>query len=64
MEPLAIALSRTGRGLEWGDGGGDLISKAIQNCHNESPLFSKYILIKMENNKLGKRLTTSKSKVE
>jgi hypothetical protein len=48
-KPLAIALSAAGRGLRRRDGGGDLTNvqcKPIWNCHNESPLYNKYILIK------------------
>jgi hypothetical protein len=50
MKPLAIALSGARRGLEEGDGKGDLTNvqcKAIQNCHNESPMYNESILIKM-----------------
>jgi hypothetical protein len=41
------------KGVERGDGGGVLTNvqcKAIQNCHNESPLYNEYILIKMKKN--------------
>jgi hypothetical protein len=40
MKPLAIALSGAGRGLQGGDGKGDLTNvhcKAIRNCQNECP---------------------------
>jgi hypothetical protein len=50
MKPLAIALSGMERGLQQGDGG-DLTNiqcKVIQYCHNESPLYYEYILIKMK----------------
>jgi hypothetical protein len=49
MKPVAIALSGL-RGA-WGverDGGGDVINvqyKPVWNCHTESPLYNKYILI-------------------
>jgi hypothetical protein len=43
-----------GEGVAEGKGKGDdegnltnVQYKAIQNCHNESPLYNKYILIKM-----------------
>jgi hypothetical protein len=51
MKPLAIALSGIGKGLRQGDGRGDLTNiqcKAIWNCHNESPLYNEYILIKIK----------------
>jgi hypothetical protein len=51
MKPLAIALSRVGRGSRVGDGGSDLINvqcKDIQNCDNKSPLHNEYILINMK----------------
>jgi hypothetical protein len=56
MKPPAVALSEPRRGL-WrgGDGGSDLTNayfKAIWNCHNESPLYNEYILIKMGKNNL------------
>jgi hypothetical protein len=52
MKPLAIALSGSVRG-SWGEGddGGNLANvqcKAIQNCHNESPLYNEYMLIKVK----------------
>jgi hypothetical protein len=50
MKPLAIALSGVGRELREGKCGGNLTNvqcKAIQNCHNESPLYNEYILLKM-----------------
>jgi hypothetical protein len=59
MKLHAIALSGAGRGLQWGggrggeDSGGNLTNvqcKAIQNCHNESPLYNEYILIKIGKN--------------
>jgi hypothetical protein len=37
-----------------GDGGDELTNiqyKAIQNCHNKSPLYNEYVLIKMEKKK-------------
>jgi hypothetical protein len=40
-----------GGGVYGGDGDGDLINieyKAVQNYHNKSPLYSEYMLIKME----------------
>jgi hypothetical protein len=43
MKSLAIALSGVGRGSRRGDRGGDLINvqyKTIQNCHNESSLYT------------------------
>jgi hypothetical protein len=46
MKPLGIALSGV-RGDWGGDYGGNLINvqcEALQNCHNESLLYSKYIL--------------------
>jgi hypothetical protein len=50
MKPLAIALSVAGRGLGE-DGGGyptNVQCKTIWNCHNESFLYNKYFLMKME----------------
>jgi hypothetical protein len=51
MKPLAIALNGTGMGLGGGeDGGGNVTNvqhKPVWNCHNESFLSSKHILIKM-----------------
>jgi hypothetical protein len=55
MKPPTIALSGARKGLQEGDGGGDLTNiqcKAIQNCHNDSPPYNEYILIKM-----GKKIT-------
>jgi hypothetical protein len=49
MEPFAVASRGEG-------GGGDLTNvqcKPLHNCHNESPLYNEYILIKM-----GKKKTT------
>jgi hypothetical protein len=47
MKPLTIAVS--GVGLRGRDGGGDSNHvqqcKPTQNCHNESTLYNKYILI-------------------
>jgi hypothetical protein len=48
-EIIVIFLSGAGRGLRGRDGRGDLTKvqyKPIWNCHNESPLYNKYILIK------------------
>jgi hypothetical protein len=48
-KPLVIVLSGAERGLRGRDGGDDLTNvqyKSIWNCHNESPLYNKYILIK------------------
>jgi hypothetical protein len=48
-KPLAIALSGVGRRLRGRDSGGDRTNvqyKPIWNCHNESPLYNEYILIK------------------
>jgi hypothetical protein len=53
MKPLAIALSGE-RGPRGRDDGGDLTKvqcNAIQNRHNESPLYKEYILIKMKKKK-------------
>jgi hypothetical protein len=50
MKPLAIASSGVGKGLQGEDDGSNLTNiecKAIPNCHNEYPLYSKYILIKI-----------------
>jgi hypothetical protein len=47
---LAIAVSGAGKGLRGRDGGGNLTNvqcKPIWNCHNESPLYNEYILIKI-----------------
>jgi hypothetical protein len=52
IKSLAIALSGVGR-LRWGDGRGNLTNvqyKPIWNCHNESPLYNEYILIKKKRN--------------
>jgi hypothetical protein len=57
MKPLAIALSGTGGSRRGGDDGVSLTNeqcKPIQNCHNESPLYNEYILIKM-NDKFWKK---------
>jgi hypothetical protein len=46
---LGIALSGVGRGWRGRDDGGDLTNaqyKPIWNCHNESPLYNEYSLIK------------------
>jgi hypothetical protein len=48
-KPLVIALSGVRRGLRGRDDGGDITSiqcKPNWNCHYESPLYNKYILIK------------------
>jgi hypothetical protein len=48
-KPLAIVLSGVGRGRRGRDGGGDLTNvqyKFIWNCHNGSPMYNEYILIK------------------
>jgi hypothetical protein len=54
-KPLAIVLNGMGEVLKWRDGGSDLSNeqyKPIWNCHYESPLYNKYILIlKFINNK-------------
>jgi hypothetical protein len=50
MKPLAVALSGAWRESRWEDGGGNLTKvqcKPIGKCHNESPLYNEYILIKM-----------------
>jgi hypothetical protein len=50
MKPLAIALGGVRRGVQGKDGGSNLTNeqyKAIQNCHNESPLYNKYTPIKV-----------------
>jgi hypothetical protein len=52
--PLAIALREKGRGLKGRGSGGDLTNvkyKPIWNCHNESPMYNKYTLIKKLMNK-------------
>jgi hypothetical protein len=49
MKPLWITWSVVGMGSRGKDGGGDITNaqyKLIWNCHNESPLYNKYILIK------------------
>jgi hypothetical protein len=54
MKLLAIALSGAKRELEEEMLGGDLSKiqcKAIQNCHNESSKYRKYILIKWKKRK-------------
>jgi hypothetical protein len=46
--PLVITLSGAGRELRGGGGWADLTNvqcKLIWNCHKESPLYNKYILI-------------------
>jgi hypothetical protein len=51
MKPLAIALSGAGRRLKGADGGSGLTNvhcKPIWNCHNESSLYKKCILINMK----------------
>jgi hypothetical protein len=48
-KPLAIVLSGTGRGLRGRHSESNLTSvqyKPIWNCHNDSPLYNEYILIK------------------
>jgi hypothetical protein len=52
MKSLAITLSGAGSGLQgWEEMvGGDLTNvqcKTFGNCHNESPLYNEYILIKI-----------------
>jgi hypothetical protein len=45
-KPLAIALSRAGRGLRERDNGADLANaqyKPIQNCQYDSTLYNEYI---------------------
>jgi hypothetical protein len=44
-KPLAIVLSRAGRGSRGRDSRGEM-TKTIWNCHNEFPLYNKHILIK------------------
>jgi hypothetical protein len=46
--PLAIVLSEAGKGTRGRDDGGDLTVQynPIWNCHNESPLYNEYFLIK------------------
>jgi hypothetical protein len=49
-KPLAIALSRVGRGLKGRDDGDDVTNvqfKSSLNCRYESPLYNEYILIKI-----------------
>jgi hypothetical protein len=51
MKPRVIALNGVERGVKGGRWWDDLINvqcKPIQNCHNESLLYSEYILIKMK----------------
>jgi hypothetical protein len=51
IKPLAIALRWVGRGSRQRDCGGNLTNvqcKPILNCHNESPLYNEFILIKMK----------------
>jgi hypothetical protein len=50
MKSLEITLSGVGRG----HAGSDLTKvqgKSIRDCHNESPLYNEYMLIKMKQNK-------------
>jgi hypothetical protein len=55
MKPFAIVLSGIRRELGGEMVRGDLTNvqcKAIRNCHNESPLYNKYMLIKMKKSKM------------
>jgi hypothetical protein len=47
-----LKLGRGGKAVAGEMEGVILISKAIQNCHNKSPLYNEYMLIKMEKKKL------------
>jgi hypothetical protein len=43
MKPFEIVLGEVRKGMRGRDGGGNLINvqcKAIQKCHNESPLYN------------------------
>jgi hypothetical protein len=57
-KPISIAVSGAGSELRGRDGGGDLTNvqhKPIWNCHNESCLYNKYILIKKSKNLYPKK---------
>jgi hypothetical protein len=59
MKPLAIALSGVGRGLRGRFYGGELTNVQYNtwNCHNESLLYNKYILMKKN---FKKKINSSK----
>jgi hypothetical protein len=54
MKSLIGALCGIGREWWWGEEGVDLTNvqcKVIQNCHNKSPLYNEYMIIKLEEKK-------------
>jgi hypothetical protein len=67
MKPLAVALSGVGRGPR-GAGSGDNLTniqyKAVQNCHNESPPYNEYMLIKMKKSFEIKNRTNKQNKTK